>query len=154
MFDDWWTWFWLAGAGFWLIPIVCGVAAAAIAVAVVGPRDADSVIVPGMAASAASFVGLFELEDYVGMAALGVVVAAATALGQRWAIARLDPSAPSWPQWSASLTVLAGVLVGAFFGYAAGRRIDPELIIVGASLGAVLAAALTVRWGRSERDPD
>jgi cytidylate kinase len=149
------VWWFIAATGllFWLIPIACGVAGAAIAVGVIGPRERDSLILPGMAGSAASFVALFELDGWAWMAGSGVLVATITAAAQRWALARLDRSSPSWPRVAAGLTVLAGALVGGFFGYLAARTGDLELILVGACLGAAAGAAATLRWGRTDGDP-
>ena len=140
----------LAGVFVWVLPVVVGVVASMIAVVVIGPRDRDSVILPGMAASASAFVALLETESWLAMVVIAAGVAFIVAVVQRWALARLDRSADWWPPFALGSAIVAGVLIGGFFGYLAGLGRRPDLIVAGAVVGGLVLAIVALRGPATE----
>ena len=135
----------LAGLFVWVAPVVLGVVMASLAVAAIGPRERDSLILPGLAASAAATVALFETESFVAMLVVAGAVAFGLAAAQRWALVRVDRSAPWWPRFALGAAILTGLLVGGFFGYVAALGQRPELIVIGGIVGACVLAILALR---------
>ena len=136
----------LAGLFVWIAPVVLGIVMASLAVAAIGPRERDSLILPGLAPSATATVALFETESYVPMLAAAAAVAFGGAAVQRWALTRLDRSAPWWPHFALGSAVVAGLSIGAFFGYLAGTfGRDAKLIVIGALVGGAAMAIAALR---------
>jgi hypothetical protein len=135
----------LAGLFVWVAPVVIGIVMASLAVAAIGPRERDSLILPGLAASAAATVALFETESFVAIPVVAAAVAFGLAAAQRWALVRVDRSPRWWPRIARGAAILARLLLGGFFGYVAALGRRPELIVIGGIVGACLLGILALR---------
>lgn len=137
------------------ILIGIAIAAAGIGVAIFGPRQVDSLIIPGLAATGALLVVLLSVSSIAPLLIPGLagVVGIGTAGAQRLAIDHIDEESAGWPLMVLFGTAIAGVLIGGVlgfvFGVSSGR---PALALSAAVVGGVVGLWLGWKGSRPIAD--
>ena len=130
--------------------ILAGIAivSAAVGVLIFGPRDVDSLIIPGMATFGVVIVALFASRPTIGIPML-LALAATVGIGasaiQRFVGDRLDEDSPRWPLFVLAGGIVAGASIGGVLGLVMNLQGGLSFALAAALVGAILGGFLSQR---------
>jgi hypothetical protein len=117
------------------------IAAAGVGVLIFGPREIDSLILPGMATFGVVVIALVVGRWTMAEAPILLGLAAAAGIGsgavQRVVGDRLDETSPHWPMFVKAGAIVAGACLGGFFGIVMNAHGGPAFAVAATLVGAI-----------------
>ena len=134
------------------------VAAAGIGVLIFGPREIDSLILPGMATYGILMIALVVGRWTMAEAPILIGLTAAAGIGsaavQRFVADRLDETSPHWPLFVKAGATVAGACLGGFFGIVMNANGGPTFAIAATLVGAIAGWLVGRRRAAPVDEPD
>ena len=134
------------------------IAAAGVGVLIFGPREIDSLILPGMATFGVVVIALVVGRWTMAEAPILLGLAAAAGIGsaavQRVVGDRLDETSPHWPMFVKAGAIVAGAFLGGFFGIVMNANGGPAFAVATTLVGAIAGWLVGRRRAAPVNDPD